>query len=77
MNFWDKFKDRNKRLILTLISKQWVVFFIATILLVLGYIPAEVWAFQASFIIGANVAQKKFGMEPKTYPNDAPTEEVQ
>ena len=58
MNFWPRFIDRNERLILTLVSKQWLVFFIATALLVKKLIPAEVWAFQASFIIGANVLQK-------------------
>jgi hypothetical protein len=54
--------DRNERLILTLISKQWLVFFMATVLLIFKYIPSEVWAFQASFIIGANVLQKMKGV---------------
>lgn len=64
MKFWDDIVLRTERLILTLISKQWLVFFIATALLVCKFIPAEVWAFQASFIIGANVLQKKSGMTP-------------
>lgn len=64
--FRKQFADRNQRLILTLVSKQWLVFFMATALLLMNYIPAEVWAFQASFIIGANVFQKKLGMTPES-----------
>ncbi len=53
-----KIYDRICRLILTIISKQWLVFFIGTVLLTRSLITAEVWVFLASVVIGANVFQK-------------------
>lgn len=62
MNFWTKFVQRNQRLILTIISKQWLVFFLGTALLVKGYITAEVWFMLAGVVIGVNVFQKLKGV---------------
>ena len=59
--FLKQFKERNERLILTLISKQWLVFFIGTALLIFKYVTAEVWVFLASFCIGAGIFQKVTG----------------
>ena len=63
MNFWSQFKERNARLILTLISKQWLVFFIGTGLLITKFITAEVWTFLACYVIGTNVFQKYKGVQ--------------
>lgn len=60
--FLHKFMQRNERLILTLISKQWLVFFLGTVLLIRNYINAEVWLMLASVVIGANVFQKVKGV---------------
>lgn len=54
---------RIKRLVLTVISKQWVVFVLGTHLLVKGYITAEVWFMLAGVVIGVNVFQKLKGIE--------------
>ena len=62
MNFLSQFIARNQRLILTLISKQWVVFFLGTVLLVRGFVTAEVWLMLASVVIGVNVFQKIKGV---------------
>ena len=77
--FWNKLVDRFQRLCLTIVSKQWVVFGIATALLIYGFIGAEVWSFQACFIIGANVFQKYKGVgdTPKAYLGDTQSKEVE
>ncbi len=64
MGFWAQFHKRNTRLILTLVSKQWLVFFIGTALLWFKCITAEVWVVLASVVIGANVFQKWQGVQP-------------
>jgi hypothetical protein len=63
MNFWSQFRNRNARLILTLISKQWLVFFIGTWLLWNKCITPEVWVVLAGVVIGANVFQKWQGVQ--------------
>lgn len=62
MSFWKQFVDRNERLVLTLISKQWLVFFIGTALLYMKLITSEVWMFLACYVIGVNVFQKYKGV---------------
>ena len=62
MNFWEKFKNRNQRLALTLISKNWLGFFIATALLVGGYITDQVWLIAFGIAVGVNVFQKAKGI---------------
>lgn len=64
-DFWRKFLFRNKRLILTLISKQWLGFFIATWLIWNECITPEVWAVAFGIVVGANVIQKKAGLTPE------------
>lgn len=60
--FWIKFLDRNERLILTLVSKQWLGFFIATGLLVAGCITPEVWVVAFGAVVVSNVVQKQLGL---------------
>lgn len=62
MNFLKHLMQRNERLILTLISKQWLVFFLGTWLLVRGFITAEVWFMLSGVVIGVNVFQKVRGV---------------
>lgn len=54
--------NRSQRLIITLISKQWLVFFLGTYLLVHTFITAEVWFMLAGVVIGVNVFQKLKGV---------------
>ena len=60
--FWTQFYNRTTRLILTLISKQWLGFFIATALLVYKCITPEVWVVAFGAVVISNVAQKKMGV---------------
>lgn len=62
--FCSKFAQRNERLVLTLISKKWLVFWIATALLVTGYIGEQTWAAYAAFAVGAEVLQRVKGVTP-------------
>lgn len=59
-----KIKNRIERLIITVISKQWLVFLIGTILLWNKCITPEVWVVLAGIVIGSNVAQKIAGLAP-------------
>lgn len=60
--FWNKFLDRNQRLILTLVSKQWLGFGISTGLLMGKYISDQVWVLAFGVVVGANVFQKVKGV---------------
>ena len=64
VGFWRQFYNRNCRLLLTLVSKQWLVFFIGTGLLIRQLVTAEVWLILAGIVIGVNVAQKHLGLDP-------------
>ena len=61
MKFWQALIARSQRLILTLISKQWLGFFIATALLVYKCITPEVWVVAFGAVVVSNVVQKKVG----------------
>lgn len=58
MSFYKDFRDRNQRLILTMISKQWLGFYIATILLWYKTITPEVWASSFLIVVSSDVVQK-------------------
>jgi hypothetical protein len=67
---------RIHRLILTLISKQWLVFFIGTWLLWNKCITPEVWVVLASVVIGVNVYQKAKGVSDAAFRPDKPLHDV-
>ena len=62
MSFASDIKTRSTRLILTVISKNWLVFALGTGLLCKKLITAEVWLVLASVVIGVNVLQKAKGI---------------
>lgn len=62
MRFFRAVLLRIDRLILTLLSKQWLVFGLGTYLLIGGFITAEVWFMLAGVVIGVNVFQKIKGV---------------
>jgi O-antigen/teichoic acid export membrane protein len=63
--FWNQFINRNQRLILTLVSKQWLGFGIATGLLMGKYLSDQVWVLAFGIAVGANVFQKVKGIGAK------------
>lgn len=71
-NFRIKFNDRCHRLILTLISKKWVGFFMATWLLIHKFIPAEIWVIAFGIAVGGDITQKKLIGAPNADPTDTP-----
>ena len=68
--FWIQFYNRNTRLVLTLVSKQWLGFFIATWLVWNKAITPEVWAVAFGCVIAANVVQKKLINENPAGPGE-------
>lgn len=63
MIFLKQLWQRIERLILTLISKQWLVFFMGTWLLLNKCITPDVWVVLASVVIGVNLFQKYKGVD--------------
>jgi hypothetical protein len=62
MDFLKSLVARFQRLTLTLVSKQWVVFFLGTYLLMNKFIADQVWFMLAGVVIGVNVFQKLKGV---------------